>query len=258
MGYGIREHKLFAARVRGQLGGFMSLVEPMSAEAAQLLTDARGLGFDKCLYVLEILDDYSQAPLKAIGTGLTGEHRTEFMKRVPQDPLRRMLGRGEIPIGNTPITYENTGKELSIGLEQKLSATDTSLLRWCLAQGVRTGVNFRIRMSQRRYASLNFYSAGTHHQSDLDNAVQALFLIGHRIHAILEPNLPQGRKSFLSAREMECLEWIARGLTNLQIADLLGLSVDTIKEHIQGLFQKLNVGSRAQAVSRAHMLNYLD
>ncbi len=236
----------------------MSLVETMDAAPAQLLADVHGLGFDKCLYVLELLDDHAQLPLQAVGTGLTAEHSAEFMKRVPQDPLRRMLARGEIPIGNTPITYENTGKALSIGSDHKLSVTDTLLLRWCLSQGVRTGVNFRIRMSQRRYASLNFYSAGSHSQTDLENAVQALFLVGHRIHAMLEPNLPRGRDNFLSTRELECLEWIARGHSNRQIADVLGLSVDTVKEHIQGLFQKLNVGSRAQAVSRAHMLSYLE
>ncbi len=236
----------------------MSLVRTMDAGAAQLLADANGLGFDKCLYVLDVLDEYAQAPLQAVGTGLTADHSSQFMKRVPQDPLRRMLARGEISIGNTPITYENTGRALSIGSDQKLSASDASLLRWALAQGVRTGVNFRIRMSQRRYASLNFYSAGTHTPRDLEKAVQALFLIGHRMHAMLEPNLPRGRDNLLSARELECLEWIARGLSNRQIADLLGLSVDTVKEHIQGLFQKLNVGGRAQAVSRAHMLSYLE
>ena len=245
-------------RVCLDCGVFVSLVKTMDAGAAQLLSEAHGLGFDKCLYVLEVLDDNAQVPLQAVGMGLTAEHSSEFIKRVPQDPLRRMLARGEIPIGNTPITYENNGKTLSIGSDHKLSVTDVSLLRWCLSQGVRTGVNFRIPMSQRRYASLNFYSAGTHNLHDLNNAVQALFLIGHRIHAMLEPNLPRGRDDFLSARELECLEWIARGLGNRQIAEVLGLSVDTVKEYIQGLFRKLNVGSRAQAVSRAHMLSYLE
>jgi DNA-binding CsgD family transcriptional regulator len=235
----------------------MSLVKVMNAGPAQLLADAHGLGFDKCLYVIELLDDHARLPLQAVGTGLTAEHRTEFMKRVPHDPLRRMLARGEIPIGNTPITYENTGKALSIGSDQKMSVTDTLLLRWCLAQGVRTGMNFRIRMSQGRYASVNFYSAGCYGVRDLETAVQALFLIGHRMHAMLEPHIPRGRDNLLSGREMECLEWIASGYSNGQIADLLGLSVDTVKEHIQGLFQKLNVSSRAQAVSRAHILSYL-
>ena len=231
----------------------------MDAGAASLLSEASGLGFDKCLYVLESLDDYVRPPLEAVGIGLTNEHRAEFMKRVPQDPLRRMLARGEIPIGNTPISYENTGRALSIGSEHKMSATDASLLQWCLAQGVRTGVNFRIRMSRGRYASVNFYSASHHGTSDLVRAVEALFLIGHRMHAILEPNMPDGREQNpLSRRELECLGWIARGLSNREIADVLGLSVDTVKEHIQGAFQKLNVSSRAQAVSRAHILAYLD
>ncbi len=236
----------------------MSPVAPMHCEAAALLDGARSFGFDKCLYVVEVLDSYVDLPLHAVEAGLTAEHAGEFMRRVPQDPLRRMLARGEIPIGNTPISYENTGKALSIAGDHKLSVTDTSLLRWCLSQGVRTGVNFRIRMSQRRYASVNFYSAGSHCERDLDAAVPALFLIGHRIHAMLEPNMPRGRENLLTHREAECLDWIARGLRNRQIAETLGLSIDTVKEHIHSLFRKLEVGTRAQAVARGHALTYLE
>jgi ATP/maltotriose-dependent transcriptional regulator MalT len=47
------------------------------------------------------------------------------------------------------------------------------------------------------------------------------------------------------------------GKSNGEIAALLGLSLDTVKEHVQGLFHKLKVNGRAQAVSRGHMLAYL-
>ena len=61
----------------------------------------------------------------------------------------------------------------------------------------------------------------------------------------------------LSVREAECLQWIASGKSNREIAELLGLSVDTVKEYIQSLFRKLQVSDRAQAVSRGHLLAYL-
>jgi ATP/maltotriose-dependent transcriptional regulator MalT len=61
----------------------------------------------------------------------------------------------------------------------------------------------------------------------------------------------------LSAREAECLRWIAEGKSNREIGHLLGLSMDTIKEYIHSLFRKLQVTDRAQAVSRGHLLAYL-
>ena len=87
--------------------------------------------------------------------------------------------------------------------------------------------------------------------------MQRVFLLGHQVHARLEPRLSRRYEKLLSDREAECLEWIALGKSNPEIAALLGLSPDTVKEHVQSLFHKLKVNGRAQAVSRGHMLAYL-
>jgi DNA-binding NarL/FixJ family response regulator len=55
----------------------------------------------------------------------------------------------------------------------------------------------------------------------------------------------------LSEREQEVLELISQGLTNKMIADELVISVNTVKKHVQSIFTKLNVDSRAAAVARA-------
>lgn len=235
----------------------MSIVATMNDDAASLMDGARAWGFDKCMYLVEVLDGETDQPLEAIGTGLTAEYMNNFFKRVTQDPLRRMVARGEIPVGTTPVTYENTGSSLSIAPGRHISTGDAALLRWCLSQGIRTGVGFRINMSHGRLATLNFYSEATFDACDLDAASQALFLVGHRIHATLEPHLRLRRGNILSGRESECLEWIARGVGNRQIAQMLGLSLDTIKEHVQNLYRKLQVNSRAEAVARGYMLALL-
>lgn len=232
-------------------------VETLSTEYDGLLAAARAVGFEKCLYVIEVLGGEAHPPLLAIGSGLSQEHRSQFLRRVQQDPLRRMLSRGEIPIGSTPIGYENLGTHLSIGRDHRLSASDTELLRWGLAQGVRTGVNFRIRLSHCRYASLNFYSASQRGTQEMAAAMPRLFLVGHQLNERLEPGTPHGPESLLSRRERECLDFVAQGLGNREIAGVLGLSVDTVKEHIQGLFQKLSVNNRVQAVTRGYALAYL-
>lgn len=54
----------------------------------------------------------------------------------------------------------------------------------------------------------------------------------------------------LSQREAEILHWVSQGKTNLEIALILHISSFTVKNHMQRVFQKLNVTNRAQAVSK--------
>jgi transcriptional regulator EpsA len=54
----------------------------------------------------------------------------------------------------------------------------------------------------------------------------------------------------LSAREMEVLESICRGKTNLEIAAILDISPFTVKNHVQRIFRKIGVTNRTQAAAR--------
>jgi DNA-binding NarL/FixJ family response regulator len=55
----------------------------------------------------------------------------------------------------------------------------------------------------------------------------------------------------LSQRELDVLQQLARGRTNKEIATHLFISEDTVKSHIKGLFSKLNVKDRTDAVITA-------
>jgi len=61
----------------------------------------------------------------------------------------------------------------------------------------------------------------------------------------------------LSERELEVLRMIAEGLSNQEIAGRLVVAPSTVKTHINNLYNKLGVNSRAQAVTRAHELKLL-
>jgi two-component system, NarL family, response regulator LiaR len=59
----------------------------------------------------------------------------------------------------------------------------------------------------------------------------------------------------LSEREREILLLLTQGQSNAQIAQELSLAVSTVKFHLGTLYKKLNVLSRAEAVSKAFGLN---
>ena len=60
------------------------------------------------------------------------------------------------------------------------------------------------------------------------------------------PDLPG-----LTERESEVLSHVAAGRSNDAIADMLGLSGKTVRNHVSNVFAKLHVASRAEAIVRA-------
>ena len=68
------------------------------------------------------------------------------------------------------------------------------------------------------------------------------------VSAALESStLPAG----LSAREMEVLSLIVKGLGNKQIAYQLGIAEHTVKNHVKNILSKLSVDDRTQAATAA-------
>jgi DNA-binding NarL/FixJ family response regulator len=73
-----------------------------------------------------------------------------------------------------------------------------------------------------------------------------------RLSPEVEARLDERRShKVLSARELEVLQLIARGLRNKEIAADLGISEETVVVHIRHLFAKLTVNDRTAAVAVA-------
>ena len=51
----------------------------------------------------------------------------------------------------------------------------------------------------------------------------------------------------LTTRETQILEMISKGLTNVQIAAQLGVTVHAVKFHLTGVYRKLGVSNRTAA-----------
>lgn len=55
----------------------------------------------------------------------------------------------------------------------------------------------------------------------------------------------------LTDREKEILRWVAAGLQNKEVAQKLGISLATVRNHIHNILEKLGVHSKLEAVSLA-------
>jgi two-component system response regulator DegU len=55
----------------------------------------------------------------------------------------------------------------------------------------------------------------------------------------------------LTRRETQILNYVSEGNTNKQIADILGISEQTIKSHVSAILRKMNANDRAHAVALA-------
>jgi DNA-binding NarL/FixJ family response regulator len=77
-------------------------------------------------------------------------------------------------------------------------------------------------------------------------------MVAKQVMAFLKPGTSKpGSNSCLTPREKEILLLITEGMTNEVMADKLFISVQTVRNHIKNIYDKLQVHSRAQVVVKA-------
>ncbi len=67
-------------------------------------------------------------------------------------------------------------------------------------------------------------------------------------HSVAQPQIHGGQ---LTERERDVLKSMVGGLNNREIADVLVISLGTVKFHVSNIFQKLGVDNRVEAVKMA-------
>lgn len=70
----------------------------------------------------------------------------------------------------------------------------------------------------------------------------------HRVRRQLQDH-PEVER--LTTREDDVLDLMAKGLHTHEIADVLGISDETVKTHVKSVFRKLGVSDRVEAVREA-------
>lgn len=75
------------------------------------------------------------------------------------------------------------------------------------------------------------------------------------VQQLHQPKPPIPATEQLSKRENEVLALLAQGYLYKEIADALGIRLDTVNTYIRRIYEKLHVHSRAQAVARITKLS---
>ena len=88
-----------------------------------------------------------------------------------------------------------------------------------------------------------------------DKLVEAIYDVHQGklcVPAELEARLDaRARQPTLTARELQVIELLAKGLRNKEIAAQLGISEETVRVHVKSAFVKLNVHDRTAALREA-------
>jgi len=74
--------------------------------------------------------------------------------------------------------------------------------------------------------------------------------VARKVLAHFKPT-PLVQTDLLSGRERDVLQGMVDGLTDKQVAARLSLSPETVRTHVKNIYKKLQVGSRAELLSRA-------
>ena len=68
---------------------------------------------------------------------------------------------------------------------------------------------------------------------------------------------PQTARALLSPRQRDCLAWVRHGKSSTDIAELIGISPQTVEEHVAQACRKLGVRTRVQAAVEASLLGII-
>ena len=83
-------------------------------------------------------------------------------------------------------------------------------------------------------------------------------LVGRIVDDVREAMTVEEHDNPLSTREMEVLRLVGQGMRNVEIADHLGLSSQTVKNHLTAILHKFGVPNRTRAVTYAARHGWLD
>jgi DNA-binding NarL/FixJ family response regulator len=175
--------------------------------------------------------------LEIVGTARDGKRALESIDQTRPDVVLLDLGLPDIP-----------GTELTRQIRKRWP--DTEVLIFTIFEEEEKV------LSAVRAGASGYLLKGT----PADRMVDAIRDVRHG-GSVIQPQLarsllrhfqaPAGQGASLTPRETEILQLIAKGLSNRDAAESLGLSRATIRTHLEHIYAKLDVSNRTEAVTEA-------
>jgi DNA-binding NarL/FixJ family response regulator len=182
--------------------------------------------------------------VELVGQAASGEEALDLVAADEPDVVLMDL---HMPgIGGIEATRRLTSGHPNVAVLVLTMLDDDDSLRAAIAAGAR-GYLLKEATPQEIVGSIESVVAG---QAVFGSAVS-----GRVLAALATSASPRGLDG-ITDRESEVLDLLARGLTNAAIADRLGLSGKTVRNHVSNIFSKLGVADRAAAVAKARDAGY--
>lgn len=123
--------------------------------------------------------------------------------------------------------------------------------------GLHSGITLPLHGRAGEFGMLSFVSNTRLNTGDTDHFNKLADLTLLRDYAFESSrkfttrNSPPGDAIKLTARELECLQWVATGKSSWEVSRILGRSEATVNFHLANIMRKFDVGTRQQAVVKA-------
>ena len=181
----------------------------------------------------------------------------------PLDWDRRLIGRGYKIIDPVLLIAR---RQLSAFLwsdvlpNARLSNFQKAVLADASRFGIRQGITIPANVPGEPEGSISFATGRTrtippNRLMIADGVGRLAFDAARRIVGLRDIAEPVPH---VGERVRECIYWIAHGKTDQDIADILGIGLETVRTYVKSAFRVLGVVTRAQLVNEAVRLGVID
>jgi DNA-binding CsgD family transcriptional regulator len=178
----------------------------------------------------------------------------------PASWLKRYLqmGYGEVD----PVVREGFKRTLPFGWNDLTinGPAEKSFLLDAVAHGIGPhGYSIPVlsKHGYRGLFSISFSRSEQEWSNFLTTNQSTLIQVANRLHSRVVLEIFGKNRPHLTARELECLHWIAHGKDATEIAVILNISPHTTRDYLKSVHYKLDCVTSAQAVSKAIKLGLL-
>jgi two-component system response regulator DegU len=202
---------------------------------------------DHPLFRQGVIDSFSLEPdIEVVGEADSGERALEIIKHLEPDVA--VLDVNLPGLNGQQITREIVGAKLNTRVVLLTAYDDMEQVIHAMRVGA-YAYSAKDVLPEKLTEIIRAVASGSYFIDDKE-------LDDDGVQTWLETRLDSSPKAYsdpgepfhpLSSREMEVLGCITQGLSNKEIATKLGISHQTVKNHVTAILRKLNVEDRTQA-----------